>query len=96
MSVRACVGWLASGLLLAAAGCSPPDADFVLSERTRELHRDAQQAVAAAVESNFGTPHDLIAWLRLPVNYGGVVYQQCGATWYVPQAGQYMVVAPPY
>ena len=32
----------------------------------------------------------------VPVNYGGVVYQQCGATWYVPQAGQYMVVAPPY
>lgn len=32
----------------------------------------------------------------VPVNYGGVVYQQCGATWYVPQSGQYMVVAPPY
>jgi len=32
----------------------------------------------------------------VPVNYGGMVYQQCGATWYVPQAGQYMVVAPPY
>jgi len=32
----------------------------------------------------------------VPVNYGGMVYQQCGATWYVPQGGQYMVVAPPY
>ena len=32
----------------------------------------------------------------VPVNYGGMVYQQCGATWYAPQAGQYMVVAPPY
>lgn len=32
----------------------------------------------------------------VPVNYGGMVYQQCGSTWYVPQAGQYMVVAPPY
>jgi hypothetical protein len=32
----------------------------------------------------------------VPVNYGGVVYQQCGATWYQPQGGQYIVVHPPY
>lgn len=35
-----------------------------------------------------------------PVNYGGMVYQQCGSAWYQPQyAGsqlQYIVVAPPY
>jgi len=32
----------------------------------------------------------------VPVNYGGMVYQQCGTTWYQPQAGQYIVVNPPY
>ncbi|CAG9179524.1 hypothetical protein CURE108131_13810 [Cupriavidus respiraculi] len=32
----------------------------------------------------------------VPVNYGGMVYQQCGGTWYQPQAGQYVVVNPPY
>ena len=32
----------------------------------------------------------------VPVNYGGVVYQQCGSTWYAPQGSQYAVVAPPY
>lgn len=32
----------------------------------------------------------------VPVNYGGMVYQQCGATWYAPQGSQYMVVNPPY
>ena len=32
----------------------------------------------------------------VPVNYGGVVYQQCGSTWYAPQGGQFAVVAPPY
>lgn len=32
----------------------------------------------------------------VPVNYAGMVYQQCGATWYQPQAGQYVVVNPPY
>ena len=32
----------------------------------------------------------------VPVNYGGMVYQQCGGTWYQPQGGQYIVVNPPY
>ena len=32
----------------------------------------------------------------VPVNYGGIVYQQCGASWYRPQGTQYIVVAPPY
>jgi hypothetical protein len=31
-----------------------------------------------------------------PVNYGGMVYQQCGSTWYQPQGSQYIVVNPPY
>jgi hypothetical protein len=32
----------------------------------------------------------------VPVNYGGLVYQQCGSTWYQPQGGQYVVISPPY
>lgn len=32
----------------------------------------------------------------VPVNYGGIVYQQCGSTWYQPQGGQYIVINPPY
>ncbi|PLP99423.1 hypothetical protein [Cupriavidus pauculus] len=31
-----------------------------------------------------------------PINYGGMVYQQCGGTWYQPQGSQYVVVNPPY
>ncbi|UCG96191.1 MAG: hypothetical protein JSW31_11175 [Burkholderiales bacterium] len=31
-----------------------------------------------------------------PVNYGGIVYQQCGSTWYMPQGTQFVVVNPPY
>jgi len=31
-----------------------------------------------------------------PVNYGGIVYQQCGSTWYQPQGAQFVVVNPPY
>ena len=32
----------------------------------------------------------------VPVNYGGMVYQQCGSTWYQPSGSQYVVVNPPY
>jgi hypothetical protein len=32
----------------------------------------------------------------VPVNYGGMVYQQCGSTWYQPQGSQYVVVNPPH
>ena len=32
----------------------------------------------------------------VPVNYGGMIYQQCGSTWYQPQGPQYMVIRPPY
>lgn len=32
----------------------------------------------------------------VPVNYGGIIYQQCGSTWYQPQGTQYIVINPPY
>jgi len=32
----------------------------------------------------------------VPVNYGGMIYQQCGTTWYQPQGSQYVVVNAPY
>lgn len=32
----------------------------------------------------------------VPVNYGGMIYQQCGSTWYQPQGTQYIVINPPY
>ena len=32
----------------------------------------------------------------VPVNYAGMVYQQCGTTWYQPQGSQYVVIDPPY
>lgn len=32
----------------------------------------------------------------VPVSYGGMIYQQCGGTWYQPQGAQYIVVNAPY
>lgn len=46
----------------------------------------------AAVGSRVATPPPGC----VPVNHGGMVYQQCGATWYAPQGSQYIVVNPPY
>ncbi|MBS0450614.1 MAG: hypothetical protein JSS14_04825 [Proteobacteria bacterium] len=60
-------------------------------------------ATAAAVTATVAVTSAVIGSMTrtvpagcVPINYGGMVYQQCGATWYVPQNGQYMVVAPPY
>ena len=32
----------------------------------------------------------------VPVSYAGMVYQQCGGTWYQPQGTQFIVVNAPY
>ncbi|WP_454752637.1 hypothetical protein [Cupriavidus necator] len=53
----------------------------------------ATVAVTSAVVGSFvrSVPPSCV-----PVNYGGMVYQQCGSTWYLPQGSQYVVVNPPY
>jgi hypothetical protein len=50
-------------------------------------------AVTAAV---IGSRVQTVPASCVPVNYRGVVYQQCGSTWYQPQGSQYVVVNPPY
>jgi len=32
----------------------------------------------------------------VPVNYRGMIYQQCGNVWYQPQGSQYVVIVAPY
>jgi hypothetical protein len=32
----------------------------------------------------------------VPVNYGGMIYQQCGSVWYQPQGTQYVVINAPF
>jgi hypothetical protein len=60
-------------------------------------------ATAAAVGSAIAVTSAVVgAMVRsvppncVPVNYGGMIYQQCGSTWYQPQGSQYVVVNPPY
>lgn len=60
-------------------------------------------AAAAAISAGVAVTSAVIGSLVpsvppscVPVNYGGMVYQQCGSTWYQPQGSQYVVVNPPY
>lgn len=50
-------------------------------------------AVTAAV---VGSMVNTVPANCVPVNYGGLIYQQCGNAWYQPQGAQYVVVNPPY
>ena len=64
-------------------GCGkPPEATFVSSKRTQALIRPVQKLVDQAIGNQFGTPQNLVASLRLPVEYGvweGVVKKDGGA-----------------
>ena len=59
-----------AALMAVVIGCEQPQARFELTERTKDLMSPARTAVADAVEENFGTPNDLVAWLRFPIRYG--------------------------
>ncbi|MGE3314264.1 MAG: c-type cytochrome [Planctomycetaceae bacterium] len=56
---------------LAASGCGKPaTAVFVSSEQVKDLVRDAQRPVQSEIEQSFGTPQNLVAWRKLPVDFG--------------------------
>lgn len=73
ISFRLPVSHVSLGLtLLLLAGCGEaPEARFSWSEETEDLTPMANAWVKRAVLQNFGTPNELVAWERLPVDYGG-------------------------
>ncbi len=70
---------LGLGCLLTAAvsGCSEFDSSFAYSAKTESLIAEAQEGTDAApgvkptLDSRFGNPQQLKAWLKLPVEWGG-------------------------
>ncbi|HET6422345.1 MAG TPA: hypothetical protein VFG20_01600, partial [Planctomycetaceae bacterium] len=65
-------GGLCCALVL-LAGCSQnPQAEFSWRPETEGLLPKARDTVKAEVNTAFGTPHDLVAWERLPVEFGGI------------------------
>lgn len=59
-------------------------------------HPVAAAAVVGGTIAAIGSAVATVPPNCVPVNHGGVVYQQCGGTWYAPQGSQYIVVNPPY
>lgn len=57
-------------LACCAPGCGNGNAEFRISEKTKELMPEAQAPVTAALANHFGTPQELVAWLKFPVDYG--------------------------
>ena len=55
----------------------------------------AVSATVAVTSAVVGSIVNSVPPSCVPVNYGGMVYQQCGSTWYAPQGSQYVVVSPP-
>jgi mono/diheme cytochrome c family protein len=56
---------------MAAAGCGEgPSARFVVSERTKKLTPTARTAVEGELQKGFGDPNHLVAWPKLPVDFG--------------------------
>jgi hypothetical protein len=61
-----------------------------------DYHPVATAAVVVGTAAIIGSMVRTVPANCVPVNYGGMVYQQCGSTWYQPQGGQYVVINPPY
>jgi len=57
-------------LSVAAVGCTRPTAEFSLNEKTDELIPEAQAIVEQQLQEDFGTPEDLIAWQKFPIDFG--------------------------
>jgi mono/diheme cytochrome c family protein len=56
---------------LGLAGCGqPPAASFSRDERTEDLVREARDAVDKVLSENFGTPNQLVAWEKFPIDCG--------------------------
>ena len=61
-----------------------------------DYHPIATAAAVTATVAVIGSMVRTVPPSCVPVSYGGMVYQQCGSTWYQPQGSQFVVVNPPY
>jgi len=65
-----------------------------------DYHPIATAAAVAVTAAVIGSVVRTVPANCVPVNYGGIVYQQCGSSWYQPQyvgsSVQYVVVVAPY
>lgn len=63
--------WIPVACLVSMIGCTGNgEAVFKLNEPTSKLMDLGKEAVSTALLEDFGTPHQLVAWQKMPVNYG--------------------------
>lgn len=63
--------WIPIACLASTIGCmGSGEAVFKLNEPTNQLMDLGKEAVVTALTEDFGTPHRLVAWQKMPVNYG--------------------------
>ncbi len=63
---------LALGIASGLVGCGTgPKAEFSYRDATQKLIPVARKAIEKTLEDGFGTPHNLVAWERFPIAYGG-------------------------
>jgi mono/diheme cytochrome c family protein len=64
---------MAIGVALFTSGCGTgPQAEFKFRETTEDLVSEANRAVKKTLKESFGTPQELVAWEKFPVDYGGI------------------------
>jgi mono/diheme cytochrome c family protein len=67
--------------VFAISGCGDFESSFVYSDRTNSLIPQAQNGMGEApgvkqiLDDKFGNPQDLKAWMKLPIDFGGVQCQ---------------------
>lgn len=60
-----------SGLMLIClSGCPGSAPSFVLSSKTKDLVPAGRTKVAETLKENFGDPLNLVAWEKMPIDYG--------------------------
>ena len=54
----------------AIAGCGDYHAEFSFNEKSADLIPPARAELVKQLDQNIGTPEDLVAWLKFPMDYG--------------------------
>ena len=73
------MGFLSIGLSIVGCSDSGFESNFVYSEGTLSLVREAQDGtkenpgVKKLIDSHFGDPQHLKAWDKMPLDFGGII-----------------------
>jgi mono/diheme cytochrome c family protein len=79
----------AAGALLLAGCGRPPEPQFSVNARAAQLIPEARAKIADVLKANFGSPNRLVAWQKLPIDYGEASSAPEGVA--VPEAGWRLV-----